>query len=67
MPFINIPKFYLAGRLLSDDEIAEHTRPLALCSNCGYVLCSCGNCHSIECRHTCAHETGHKRPEELRS
>jgi len=45
-----IPKFYIAGRILRDEEIAEHTRPLAICQICKHVLCRCGACHSLICQ-----------------
>jgi len=49
---------HIALANLSDDEIQTHTHALSLCPSCGYVLCSCGNCHSQECNEICRYELG---------
>ena len=44
--------------LPTEAELQAMTRPLALCSTCHSVLCSCGNCHNtMLCNEPCLYET----------
>lgn len=48
-----LPKFRPGRAIFGGDQ--AQTRPLSTCAACGYVLCSCGSCHSEECNETCQH------------
>ena len=44
--------------LPTEEELQQMTHPLNFCTECGYVLCSCGNCHNSElCNEMCLYDT----------
>ncbi len=57
MKFLHLPRLTVPTDL--PQRIAQQQpHPLALCPSCRYVLCSCGACHSEECRQPCRYEDG---------
>jgi len=55
-PTIDIPTFYTVIEPMSDEEAEQHTHSWRTCGSCGYVLCSCGGCHSQQCGEMCIYD-----------
>ncbi len=56
---IEIPKFYIPDGVrvvMGSDEVEQYSHALRVCGSCGYVLCSCGGCHSQQCNDACSYE-----------
>ncbi len=57
---IHLPQFFIPDNvhiLTTPEEIAQHSHSWELCTACGYVLCSCGNCHnSLQCNEPCGYD-----------
>jgi len=55
--YIKIPRLIIPANL---DEIVakQQSRHLNICSECKYVRCSCGGCHSHHCAEVCKYENG---------
>jgi hypothetical protein len=52
--YIQLHKLIMPKYLPTEAELQGMVRPLNFCSTCGYVLCSCGNCHNSElCNEPC--------------
>lgn len=59
--YIDVPKFHtplrVEGKVITDDaEVERYSHSWRLCRGCRYVLCSCGSCHSEECRQACGYD-----------
>ena len=57
--FFNLFGLYVPDHrpLPTEQQLQQMVRPLNFCSTCGYVLCSCGNCHNSElCNESCLYD-----------